>query len=185
MQIFRIAILNKVDRMILTVPHAYCEASNERMCDELSLKAATLIYSFVNNDKYLLVGDKPRYKLDLNRKESREGKFRKTLTKLMKTKGKLILDIHSFPPKYDKNEIYLLSLQEITSHALKLKTFLRNNKIKTGTYIGDKANDIILEATYLKIPNILIEFREDLSKSRLRFITSKISEFYRLKFSFS
>jgi len=167
--------------ILITAPHSFCEPSEKRMCDKLAHKAAIYLYRNFDNSR-LILSDKPRYEIDFNRKESRDTKFRK-IVKYLNHSGSisLLLDIHSFPPTDSsfKEEIVLLPLKYVNSHSQNLSEFLKKRGITVQIFVGSFKNDITLKTNEVGIPNMLIEFRENLTDKRLNYITKAISSFYK------
>ncbi len=158
--------------LILTIPH--CEGTNDNfhIVDEYAKKAINIFKENINSyiDLYIFRGNIERYIIDLNEFNSRDTNFRKELNKEMKNlikdnKKIFLLDLHSydFNQNIGKNlEIYFLHNIFNVNITHKLSRYLLNNNISSGVFEGKK-NDITFQASNLNIPNILVEFNENLS----------------------
>jgi hypothetical protein len=152
-------------------------------------------------------GDELRHNHDLNRKSSRSTLFRKALTSLMKEakesvscvhcpQGLLLVDIHSFPNYWmeEAGDINFFKPGEIPpeivilqgpmdklgkgSITISLYSFLRRHEVRVKVIKGITVNDIMNEASDLKIPAVLLEFNEGLLRDpqRMAFICSVLAE---------
>lgn len=138
--------------VLLTIPHAKCGSSDN--CDKDVMNHANLLKKELDEQKIpnkMIVGNIERTKIDLNRKESRQTKFSKKVTKEL-NKDVLVLDIHSF---FNRNEesAYFLKLDN------KMDKFINCSKIEAKK--GTEENYIINRAIKKGKKGILIEFNND------------------------
>ena len=74
--------------IIITCPHGSCPLNNtERMCDTVALLSADILYKQtieLGIPSVYIPGNEYRFNYDLNRKESRNTKYRKILDKIFK-----------------------------------------------------------------------------------------------------
>jgi hypothetical protein len=179
---------------IITVPHGICvnmqkirvDLEDIRNCDKKAEEAANILINELKPYKTFFATHY-RENTDLNREESRVTKFRtdiRTILKDCRSKRSncLLIDVHSFPQgtitKDEEKEpdIYLIRSFYDNKIGEYLYNYLIKNDIMTLMFPGSPENDILLEATYFKVPSILIEFKESLSKSKLEKIIKVLSK---------
>ena len=191
-----------ITSVIVTVPHARCEASLHQFtqdpCDPASLPVASELTSKLKNlniPVQLLVGKTLREIQDLNRKWTRGSKFRTDLTKLLRADVALglplVLDIHSFPfhsePPYGLNEMIIIDdVIDFTEYSKGLYMYLEQRSVDVELSKGHD-NDIQDEVHELnKIRRrfvagaTLLEFNEQLSPKRRTTIINWIAEWIHL-----
>ena len=170
--------------IIVTAPHSQCNSEiSNRHCDRKSGQAATELASILRDQGrqvQLHLADVYRSELDLNRSEARESNFRQRVRTDL-TKASLLLDIHSFPwPDFRGTEIAILDNSPGTSYAWILYMVLRIFNLPAKYFIGSPANDIVREAREHQVPSLLLEYREDLSTSRIREFNSVVGYWWKL-----
>lgn len=182
-----------ITNIIVSSPHAACPQSIHRQCD---LAAEISAYTFCQAiDKYKTIsfvymqGDEFRANHDLNRKNSRNTKFRKKLMDfftLFAQQFTIMIDIHSFPNEWIKEagdinffkksevapEIVILEGPLDNYEGISLSKTLNNNLISLGVDCkiirGIKVNDIINHSKDFGIPGVLLEFNEKFTQDVVR-----------------
>jgi hypothetical protein len=148
-------------------------------CDYRANDAGKSLHRYLGSESIILYGDINRTISDLNRSESRHTKFRRFLSQLIqKTEVEWVLDAHSFPPQGTdmKGEIVFLSLSK-ESYLKDLVDHLRQHNIDANMKMGSYLNDIILEAKQHHLKYLLLEYNEDLTVSRLNYISQLIARY--------
>lgn len=194
--------------IVITTPHEKCEDNNiGHTCDTFArILAEQLKISLANDSREIVYfkGNINRKKIDLNRLNSRDTIFRKSITSyiiehinklITQNEARLIyiLDCHSFPPGNSFNNISINNpdiailfddcLQLI--YVEELTDILNKNKIRSTKHIGNQ-NDIIdefieINKTYLqyykiKIMPILIEINEGIDMNKLKIIGQSVNQ---------
>jgi len=174
--------------VIITAPHAQCNNNNPiRNCDILAKNAANILYSYIKCQKCLLIGNRYRSDIDLNRPVSRQTDFRlkltSTITNIMKDNYRpiFLLDVHSFPTEiYGNYEVIILDNTKYpdsnNTYTYRLCSILHEAGIICTKYQGIPQNDIVAEGNYYHLLAPLIEFHETLTIPRVHYICTIISQ---------
>ena len=195
----------------LTAPHAHCLDVNYRTCD-LKAKIAIIYISeiltklklnFINHINVTLRGKREN---DMNRFQSRSTEYRKKLSKYIKDFDVIFnLDIHSYWQN-DKHIFYIIdgtgypclycvdfikSMSnglnlEFTDDIIKYGPHSCSKRFKTFKEAYDKCdytNDIQDEFREQGIDSILIEFKESLSKKKIKEICKHVCYWIYKKYS--
>ena len=170
---------------MLTVPHSVCK-SEIRDCDRTAHEAAIYLHSFLPGSE-ILESDKLRKEMDLNRKESRDSPFRKSLNNKINN-YKYLLDVHSFPNEYleeAKGLNFFPKGAVPPDVVLMTGTFTNDlendianvlcNKYKVQIIEGVNVLDILSTAEQFKKPAVLLEFNEKYTGEPLKALCKIIS----------
>lgn len=164
-------------KIIITVPHSYCQNIDTRNCDTRAYQVGLLLSEKLKGylDVIFLPNeDLPRKTVDMNRSESRNTSYRINLSNILKQvpSDTWVLDIHSFPLGgfgEIAHNIYILDnipdiyspyhipnseLREFTSN---LPSAISSIKILEGS----EKNDIQREARIRKLKSLIFEFCEN------------------------
>ena len=159
--------LNIMDKIIILAPHSKCVDPNVRDCDTRAAQIAERLASKVNAELFL--SDELREDFDLNRLESRDRPWRRTLENRIlsyyrdpKIRHIWVLEMHSFPRcswEVDKDEkMIVVSIPEFAPTGNALAHYL-----DIPIYQGTDKNDI--QHSYApfrdKVTVLLIESCED------------------------
>jgi hypothetical protein len=168
----------KMSLVLLTVPHAVCEAKPSLMhyCDYGALNFAMAI-SEAGRGVIALVGNVNRRKCDLNRIACADTLYIANVRRAFESGDvSLHLDIHSYPVDYsgwEKYEIVVLIENPGVSNLVeKFAAFLAKRGVSIGIFQGTTNYLIELSASY-DVPSWLIEIREDVNPAP---IASMIAE---------
>jgi len=93
--------MNDLD-VLITVPHAGCFVNPFRMCDTRAYEAAQILHQALNSydlkNQVFANTAIPRFIMDMNRFVSRDTRWRKLLSEVLREKKpRWIIDMHSFP----------------------------------------------------------------------------------------
>ena len=142
------------DRTLITVPHATCVNVPGHWCDSLAKTAATLFQKAIPHSR---IFELPPNRLteDVNRGASTGGAWWSGFREERATSS-LLLDVHSFPPSYRKDEMYFIFNDDNLS---------LTRKVAGGAPIFRGVDNAITEGV---ANSLLIEFNEGLSETRLK-----------------
>ena len=177
---------------VITVPHATCPASDPEdthPCDTAALKGARALQAFLpKNRTYLRVGNITRDETDLNRRKSRQTKFRKGVRALVRRLNLaydevVVLDSHSYPKKmmeWQGRQLYLLDIEKIQPWvrrlALKLATDHKDGDVVQSP-VKPTIADILLETRQGGNKGVVIEWCERLNEDQIMEYAQLIAEF--------
>src|SRR5271170_7049390 len=132
--------------ILLTCPHSKCSIDEERDCDLVALKAATILSRVLhmNGDIILLPSPEYRKDHDMNRKDSRDTKYRKHIKQILEHTT-LLIDMHSFPS--DKEDV-IFYLKDETPPDLVIMTGSLTHHPKLGK-VDKKIMKIVQDHGYI------------------------------------
>lgn len=160
------------DAILITVPHSYCNTRSEgHYCDHRAFQGAEILYRLLKS-KYPHINiilientELPRYYVDMNRPESRNTNFRRTIAEYIRTKNILwILDMHSFDVSPMGRYIKMYFLDNINKSLGEKAVFERivnMDPFHITIEGGRPDNDIIYVARENNIRGMLIEISEN------------------------
>lgn len=182
--------------VLVTAPHSFCSKESvvcdasgkcqvKRTCDRNSQPAAEELYNHLLNagtNARLIINNRIlRHWCDMNRPECRNTSWRRSI-KLDDVA--VLVDVHSFPADDDNGfgrttEVVFLELGYGTRDMDILLEQLNNSGIPSRVIPSHPiSNDIITQASTDGVPvTLLVEFREDLTRDRLKIITQMIAGF--------
>lgn len=185
--------MQKVGSVITVFPHGNCASKNlslNAFCDDTAKQASELISSKIKHkqlETYLLGFESGMPNVDMDVYTSRTTPFRRDLSKLaLSLKNKygskvVLLDVHSFPaterPEWKDSEVVIVETRTLHDEleSVGLAYYLNNNGVSTKVVIGTEV-DIAQEMDSLGLKNIVLEFNQQLSNTRLNQITALIAE---------
>ena len=181
--------------VILSVPHGSCSLSKANYCDSLATDFAHLLSSDLRKlkiDPFQSVYNAKTYDHNVNQNDikNRNSAFRRNLIQgtldMENDYGNKLfhLDIHSYDPNtnYDWRDKDVIIVDD------NLTTFNKNEMASTGLmyYLNDNkfvadldkgiGNDIQDQMTENNIQSVIIELNENLSKSDLKELSKKVSD---------
>lgn len=185
--------MNKSAAVLIVFPHSVCASKNlalNEFCDSTSKEASELLASKLDTDLlelYLLGFELGIPNVDMDIFMSRNTTFRRDLTKLASDLKRkygdhiVAIDIHSFNPnerpEWKDSEIVIVETRTLHDalESVGLAYYLNNHGVSTKVVIGSEV-DIAQEMDSYGIKNIVLEFNQTLSDSRLNKITDLIAE---------
>jgi len=164
---------------ILTVPHGF-RPTDDIIAYDVGKRVAKILREMGYRIAFHY-NMRPREKIDMNRRVSKNTQFRRAIRKSIARGAKLLFDCHSFCPQttqmdWSPNEI-LLVLMPDSSDIHSAKYFIRKyasygvmcKSVETG-----RVNDIIIEAFDNNIPAVLVEHNEAIDVDEITEIDARI-----------
>jgi hypothetical protein len=179
--------------ILITTPHSFCTKTKNRTCD---LKAETAAIELLNSLTkkgfvvFWLPANVDRSIIDLNRKNSRNVPWRKQLLNLLSNlKPSLIIDVHSFVPKYNPefgkynvvfpgqkpSNLVIFEGPNNYLNNISISNFLQK-ALKYPVRKNETCLDILVESAEQNIPGVLLEFNEDISGETIKQICEKLAQ---------
>lgn len=182
--------------VLITIPHATCGSLIGHSCDYSAKYLADEIEQEFQkvgiNDVKKYEAKIPRSEIDMNRKESRNTKFREEIIEDIKSKkGKKIwvLDIHSFPDNdfHTDSDFVILDTRDgnyhkATSYVKKFVEYTKKNNLSVVDLPGadswnEETNDIMDTSREKGAFSFLIEAKEGLKSNIVRKMAECIVNF--------
>jgi len=172
--------IEEKEYVVITSPHSYPNPSFHFQ-DNLSESVTKSILKNCKSCKGFINTVTDREKIDTNRVEGRNTKFRRDITKFLNTHNvKFLLDIHSFPEnsEWSKYDIVLFLITGHTDFELLnyFSKMLQSRGYKVSIIEGSTDNDIVYTTHKIGIPALLIEVKESLNPETVGDDISKIIE---------